>query len=298
MGGGRLAAAADDGGTHADPLQREIGIAFGGHFRAGMQAVHGRIVLQELLGDLLEPVGIGPVGKAEGPQTRQRRCHRLGRGAVGQNRPRLARDDGAEVCHRLARPQARPVLIIDRHRQPDRLAAEKRALKNRPRMGERGHRLGQEKINHRRKKTGDFGIFRHGFVMRRMRLRPVGGDERPQRSGNAPRPMRGPRGGGFGQRLHVQRVETVVDVELRQPVVMDGIGVRRGHRGTGVEIVLMHLPDEAGMVDHHLRGPQGRRRVAGARHKLLPHATVEKRDVCHVFPPYQRPACGRPSSMS
>ncbi len=120
-----------------------------------------------------------------------------------------------------------------------------------------------------------------------MCLRPVGGDERPKRPGDAAGPVRGAGGGGFGKRLHVERIEPVVDAELDKSIMVDCVSVRRRHRRAGVEIFLMHLSDEAGMIDHHLRRPERCRRVTGTGHQFLPHAAVEKNDIRHVSLPYQ-----------
>ena len=67
---------------------------------------------------------------------------------------------------------------------------------------------------------------------------------------------------GLDQGAQVQRMEEMIQVDAFQPVVMDGIGVGRGHRGPGVEVILVDLAHHAGVVEHDPRRPQGRRLVA------------------------------------
>ena len=56
--------------------------------------------------------------------------------------------------------------------------------------------------------------------------------------------------------LTVQRLETAIQIEPGQPVVMDRVGVGRGHRGPGGEVVGMDLLHEARVIHHHLGGPE------------------------------------------
>ena len=88
----------------------------------------------------------------------------------------------------------------------------------------------------------------------------------------------------------MERREAGIKAEFFEPVVVDGVGVRGGDRGAGGKIVGMDGADEAGMVDHHLRRPERRRRIARACNQFLPHAAVEKGDVGH------RPATIRSAS--
>ena len=64
--------------------------------------------------------------------------------------------------------------------------------------------------------------------------------------------------------------------------MVDRVGVCGGHGGTGCEVVSVDLLHQTGMVDHHLGGPQVRRRIARAADKFLPHAAVKKSDIGHM----------------
>ena len=121
----------------------------------------------------------------------------------------------------------------------------------------------------------------------RAEIGAVGGNERPD-GPRHPAPATGvagtPRGGKrrLGQPGHLP-----LKPHARQPVAQHRIGVGRGDGGPGGEMGVMDLPHQVGPVDHHLRGPQGRRPVAGAAHQFLADGAVQKRDAGHV------PASGR-----
>ena len=51
--------------------------------------------------------------------------------------------------------------------------------------------------------------------------------------------------------------------------------------GPGGEVVVVDVADQAGVVQHHPRGPEGGGVVAGAGDKFLAHAAVKKGDLGH-----------------
>ena len=63
---------------------------------------------------------------------------------------------------------------------------------------------------------------------------------------------------------------------------MNGVGVGRGNRGTGGEVIRVDLLDQTRVVDHHLSGPKVRRGVTSAVHQFLSHAAVQKGNLGHV----------------
>ncbi len=190
--------------------------------------------------------------------------------------------------HLLARAQARAVMVVHRHRQPDGTARGQGCFQQRARLCQRGDGLAQDDIHLRRDHARNLAVKRHRLSMFRPHIGAIGRAERPDRPRDAPRARRVARRPRLGQRLRVERGETVVQPEVAQPVMVDRIGIGRGDRGACREVVGMDRLHEARMVDHHLRGPKRRRPVAGARQQFLPHAPVEKRDRS----PRHRPRAG------
>ena len=93
--------------------------------------------------------------------------------------------------------------------------------------------------------------------------------------------MGGARLGRGGQGGAVQGFELVIQIKAAQPVMVDRIGIGGGDAGPGGEIVIMDLTDQTGVIQHDPRRPKWRRHIAGPVDQLLPHAAIQKGDLCH-----------------
>ena len=258
------------------------GIGIRPHVATCAQRVDGGAVLEEILGDHLEPVGIGAEGQARGFEGFHGCGHRLWGGAVGEDGlgPHV-RSHLASVRGGFARAQKASVAVHHGDREPDGQVCRPGAFEDGTGMGEACDGFAQDQVDMGGEEARDFGIFGHGLGMGRMRLRPIGGDEWTDAAGNQSAPRMSARRVGLGQRGGMKRGEAILDPCPDEPIAMDGIGVGRGDAGPGVEIVPVDGFHQTGMVDHHLRRPERRRPVASAADQFLSHAAIEERDFRH-----------------
>ncbi len=250
------------------------------------QFAHSRRILQKSVGDMGEPIGIGPIGSPEAALNRQRIAHRLGHRTVGQHGGGLiGLDQRAQVFKRFARSQQVPLAIMHRHRKPDRPPRRDGPLQRTFGLREGGERFQQDEINLRGQKLRDLCHLWGGLIDRQHHVVTVAGDQRADGPCDTPRSMGRARLNGRRNCRVMQLGKPVIKAKADQTIMVDRIGVRGRNRGTGGEIVVMHRPDQIRVIDHDPRGPQVRGLVARTVDEFLSHAAVQQRNPCHCAPP-------------
>ena len=176
VGRPHLAATAHDRCPHPHPEHGELGIFLGRQIVAVGQFLDCRRIFQEILRDMGEAIGIGAKGQAQRLQRAQSRRHRLWNRAIGQNRRhRIARHHRRQTRDRLARAQLRPVMIIDRDRQPDWPPRGLRPFGHGFCHRQRGHGLAQDHVHMRPQNPRHLGIFRRSHLDRFGQIGAIGG---------------------------------------------------------------------------------------------------------------------------
>ena len=267
-----------------DPAHRRRGMGGGGEVVAALERVHGRGGPEKALADPGEPVGIGAEGQTEALERVEPLIDRLGRRAIDQERVgRQLGHERRERRERLARAQARAVRVHHRHGEPDRQVGLARRHHRPARLIDRGHGLEQQQVGAGRDGRHRLGIDGGGLRGRGTQIGAVGLHQRPDRPGDAPRPVRIARGAGGGHGVPGEHADLIRAPHPREPVAQGGVGVGGGHRRPGGEIGRVHVAQQIRVVDHHLGRPERRRPVAGPRDELLPDGAVEKREWCHCW---------------